>query len=588
MAAPIQPIDLQNAKQDTDHIAAIATSTALTATDRLGRSKLTIDGVIDRTKQMATVALGNLGYLPPVAYAAGIVLSATNQTVSREGVVYAPRIDALPFTTSGVFENDKFRVVQSEFAGVSTDGELFAIPQWADVPRVKTVLSDPDETLNAQAQALLNRTEILHGSYVRIEEVGGKDDDDTDLGAAIAAAIAKLGDAGGAIELTGNGVYRWRTPVSFQMRRPIHVFSKARPTILFDHPENTVAFWCRRNPDGGDLLNNCGFDGINFRGMDRSISRTALRFSDGYGHYIRNSLVFNHDKFLQLFNEIGWTEGFEMTNVMLRTSRRYMTFDRLVNGQATNSFGHMNLNAVTAAMETPGSVFAELTATDPAKDMDVYNMRARGMLFFFDGTGGGKAAFFANGQYARFSGYLEGTQDFTGGIYDGSDLVPFFSNNGGHINFQGSYDNLEKSDISSGDGLKFRQVVKVEPSSATDGPSTLARFKGAVVNLVGQTVDGQIYKYDSGLLPPGGNFKVTISGGGQGYIGQSVWLVSLGSYNDIPYTKCLVGIESEGVMVVRGKDGLPGGTQVVNVGPRFEIYRPAGSSVAFRAEIEML
>lgn len=183
MAAPIQPIDLQNAKQDTDHIAAIATSTALTATDRLGQTKRTLAGVdayaqgrvdtlvvtldsevqqtIDTTVQAATVALGNLGYLPPEAYAAGIVLSATNQTVSQDGIVYAPLLSALPFTTSGLFEMAKFRVVQSEFAGISTDGNLTASAGWVPVPRVKTILDDPDATLNAQAQALLARMEYL-------------------------------------------------------------------------------------------------------------------------------------------------------------------------------------------------------------------------------------------------------------------------------------------------------------------------------------------------------------------------------------------------------------------------------------------
>lgn len=202
MALPIQPIDLQNAKQDTDHIAAIATSTALTATDRLGQTKRTLAGVdayaqgrvdtlIDDTTQMATVALGNLGYLPPVAYAAGIVLSATNQTVSQDGIVYAPRIDALPFTTSGLFETDKFRIVQSEFGGISTDGNLSAAASWVPVPKVKTVLDDPDETLNAPAQALLNRQEILAAvvphSIVRYGAQGSPENDTAAFNAARSA-----------------------------------------------------------------------------------------------------------------------------------------------------------------------------------------------------------------------------------------------------------------------------------------------------------------------------------------------------------------------------------------------------------------
>ncbi|RQZ24163.1 hypothetical protein DIE14_21860 [Burkholderia sp. Bp9017] len=52
------------------------------------------------------------GYQVPVAYAAGIVLTTANQTVEHNGQTYAPISSALPFTTSGTFEADKFRLIQ--------------------------------------------------------------------------------------------------------------------------------------------------------------------------------------------------------------------------------------------------------------------------------------------------------------------------------------------------------------------------------------------------------------------------------------------------------------------------------------------
>jgi len=52
------------------------------------------------------------GYEAPIAYTAGISLTRTTQTVSQLGVVYAPVMASLPFTTSGTFETAKFRVVQ--------------------------------------------------------------------------------------------------------------------------------------------------------------------------------------------------------------------------------------------------------------------------------------------------------------------------------------------------------------------------------------------------------------------------------------------------------------------------------------------
>lgn len=100
--------DLDNAKRDTDHIAAIATSPAPTATDRLGRTKRTIAG----TQLEMDAALRSVGRLPPVVYAAGLSMTSVRQTVAYSGVTYAPRADMLPFTTSGTFEAAKFEVVQ--------------------------------------------------------------------------------------------------------------------------------------------------------------------------------------------------------------------------------------------------------------------------------------------------------------------------------------------------------------------------------------------------------------------------------------------------------------------------------------------
>ena len=46
MSAPVTATQLVNAGTDTDHIAEIATSTGLTATDRLGNAKQTLQGAL--------------------------------------------------------------------------------------------------------------------------------------------------------------------------------------------------------------------------------------------------------------------------------------------------------------------------------------------------------------------------------------------------------------------------------------------------------------------------------------------------------------------------------------------------------------
>ena len=77
-------------------------------TDRLGVTRRSLAGI----DAAADVVLAGIGYAPPIAYAAGISLTLTTQTVEYDGEVYAPKVADLPFTTSGTFETAKFRVIQ--------------------------------------------------------------------------------------------------------------------------------------------------------------------------------------------------------------------------------------------------------------------------------------------------------------------------------------------------------------------------------------------------------------------------------------------------------------------------------------------
>ncbi|MGK5012157.1 hypothetical protein [Janthinobacterium sp. MDB2-8] len=59
-----------------------------------------------------SAANATLGYLPPVEYAAGLLMKIATQTVQYGDNTYAPILLKLPFTTSGTFEADKFRLIQ--------------------------------------------------------------------------------------------------------------------------------------------------------------------------------------------------------------------------------------------------------------------------------------------------------------------------------------------------------------------------------------------------------------------------------------------------------------------------------------------
>lgn len=67
---------------------------------------------IQNTLDTAEALASAMGYQPPVLYAAGISLTQPSQTVEYNGQAYAPIASSLPFTTSGVFEATKFRLIQ--------------------------------------------------------------------------------------------------------------------------------------------------------------------------------------------------------------------------------------------------------------------------------------------------------------------------------------------------------------------------------------------------------------------------------------------------------------------------------------------
>lgn len=80
-----------------------------------------LDDVVSEAQDTAQAQIAALGYQPPVAYDTGVDLTAGNQTVEYDGDIYAPVVAELPFTTSGVFDAAKFRIiVPGQFAPSGT------------------------------------------------------------------------------------------------------------------------------------------------------------------------------------------------------------------------------------------------------------------------------------------------------------------------------------------------------------------------------------------------------------------------------------------------------------------------------------
>lgn len=167
------PKDLYDNAQSLD--VAVNDVANLTWKDRLGKDRPTLKGALDavdrtiesadnqiasvtsnantqiaNTTNNANAIIASLGYQVPVDYAAGIELTLANQTVSFGGSTYAPVAGRLPFTTSGTFEADKFRLIQ----GVS--GADLAAPTGASmVGLYNGWMLDDLETITAPTKAHL-------------------------------------------------------------------------------------------------------------------------------------------------------------------------------------------------------------------------------------------------------------------------------------------------------------------------------------------------------------------------------------------------------------------------------------------------
>lgn len=130
----INTTDLENAKVDAITIAEVANSrTGGTAGGAL------IDETTTRFLEPVSTLRGQLaklGYEVPIAYTTGISFTVDDgaKTVDEGGIIYAPRIDTLPFTTTGTWATDSsnFYVIQNSSVLsnyiVETYAELEAIP----------------------------------------------------------------------------------------------------------------------------------------------------------------------------------------------------------------------------------------------------------------------------------------------------------------------------------------------------------------------------------------------------------------------------------------------------------------------------
>lgn len=94
--------DLANGKRDLQTIDAVSNSREDFTETRYGEFSLTLSG-----------ALRRLGYSAPVPYSVGIDVDSYLTTVSKDGIVYRPKTELVPFTT-GAWDESQWVVIQDD------------------------------------------------------------------------------------------------------------------------------------------------------------------------------------------------------------------------------------------------------------------------------------------------------------------------------------------------------------------------------------------------------------------------------------------------------------------------------------------
>lgn len=308
-------------------------------TDRLGVNRRTIEGI----SAAADVVLGGLGYAPPVAYASGILLTLTTQTVEYSGNVYAPKVASLPFTTSTwATDSAKFRLIQGvASADLASSGGAAMVGY---MPAGAGAISKP---LDKHLQIEVSVFDFMTDAQVSDSLAGIVS---TDLTAAIQAAIDHaetlvsvavdgVGDKVNGCTIKMRGAFKITEPLRIakdniclegQGGTTIYPYfssmvgyNGAKPAIIVGTAEawqtsGSIATTCKYNRITGinikRVAGQLGFIGVLVSGTRNAIVSDCL-FERGFcGIYLENSSEF----YSQQVSAIGCTYGVVCDNRGLR------------------------------------------------------------------------------------------------------------------------------------------------------------------------------------------------------------------------------------------------------------------------------
>lgn len=162
------PRDLYDNAENLDTF--VNSKTKLMSPDRLGVPRKTYYGIEQDAQAVldsAEAIRDNLGFFPPIDYASGLSVETTNFTVNHEGVVYAAKPSAVPFTT-GAWDETKWYPIQN----LLHQRNLLVFATYAEASAAAATLPD-GQLVDAVVNEATIRYVVAAGALVQIPEREG-------------------------------------------------------------------------------------------------------------------------------------------------------------------------------------------------------------------------------------------------------------------------------------------------------------------------------------------------------------------------------------------------------------------------------
>lgn len=170
MSDPVTIQQLIDAGLDVDTIEQVTMNNGYTGDTTTNRDGVTIDTLEGRLKR--------LGFDVPIAYAGAISFAANDRTktISFSGNIYAPRVEDLPFTTSGTWvgdDEDKFYSVQLSQVPINGVDTVNIVDEAVTTAKLDTTLQTAISQVATNTSQISTNTSNIASNTAAIGAISG-------------------------------------------------------------------------------------------------------------------------------------------------------------------------------------------------------------------------------------------------------------------------------------------------------------------------------------------------------------------------------------------------------------------------------